>query len=257
MINVIKSDFYKLFKRKSFYICLAIALLLTVLGIILVMPSKEEIDSTISYLPVKSINFFANGLSESTLFITILISMFVPCEFAFGTIKNIASRGIDRFKIYLSKLLVCSCVSVIYSLVCAIVGFCTAAIMIGVDGFNQEMVMNIFRMFGLFILAQISYQSFIVMLGFLIRNVGGTISVSLAISILEPVLLIPVINLLADKWFHYDLNISEYLSSNYVSSFANLDISTTVINKGVTVCLIYLILTTAIGIVDFYNRDIK
>lgn len=35
MLNLIASDFYKLFKRKSFYVCALIAMVMSCLGVIL------------------------------------------------------------------------------------------------------------------------------------------------------------------------------------------------------------------------------
>ena len=74
----------------------------------------------------------ALGLNSATLFVTILVSMFVPGEFKFGTIKNIVPSGISRMGVYFSKFIVTIFISVAYSLLCAAAAFITGCCLAGV-----------------------------------------------------------------------------------------------------------------------------
>ena len=111
MLGLIKSDFYKLFRMKSFYICGVIAALFSAFGIwVFDTASRYQFaqygwqDLYVSqFTGVYSLTF---GMTFATLFIMIVMSMFIPSEFGFGTMKNIVSKGFTRTSVYISKYIV-------------------------------------------------------------------------------------------------------------------------------------------------------
>ena len=261
MFNLIASDFYKLFKRKSFYICAVIAVIMSCLGVVLLnaVLNMGGIEVTPKEMGYNGIYAITAAMGESTLLVTILISMFVPSEFSFGTIKNIASKGISRVSIYLSKFIVCTFVCFIYTLLCAIASFIFGTIMWGTgDIWGQNVILDILRMFGLFLLVQIALQSIFIMIGFIVRQTGGTVAINLAITILVPGAIISFIDFACKSWLKIeDFSAAKYWLSDYLSNFLSLNISQEVINRGLIVCCCYIVLSTAIGAYTFYKRDIK
>lgn len=281
MFGLIKSDFYKLFRMKSFYICAAIAAVLSGLGIVsLNMLDKMQYamygleDMFISqYTGVYALTL---GLGSATLFTTIVVSMFVAGEFKFGTIKNIASRGIGRVSIYFSKYIITVFISVIYSLVCAAAAFITGCCLAGVGDFDRAVFLDILEIFGLFLLAQIAMQSIFQMIGFLVRSTGWTIGTNIAIFAFLPTMVLNLVDMAVNNWLAPAVTSVEWLSSwlkienfssnnywpyPYLSEFTNIDILHMdffypILTRGLIVCAVYIILTTAIGILTFQKRDI-
>jgi ABC-2 type transport system permease protein len=103
MKNLLKSDFYRLFKSLSFYICTAVAVLLFGSGIFL-MDWANKIMAAQSNTVVELA--FKNGLeyaatafmnSNILMIIAIFTAIFVTAEFAHGTIKNAADTIVINF----------------------------------------------------------------------------------------------------------------------------------------------------------------
>lgn len=259
MINLIRSDFYKLFRTKAFYICAVIAAVLSSLGVILLNSAiNSELGISASLLGYDGIYALTTGTSQSTLFITIMISMFIPNEFSFGTIKNIASKGISRANIYLSKVISGVFISVVYVLVCAAVSFTVGTVMWGAGELTRDVYLDIFKMLGLFLAAQIAVQCIFIMVGFFIRQTGGTVAVNLAITIALPVIIIPAINFGVQHLFKaVEFDASKYWPVPYLSKYLSLDIIPEDITTGLIVCAAWAIISTAIGIFFFYKRDVK
>ena len=87
MSNLLKYDFYKLIRSKSFYICAVISLLLSTLAVYF---SADLYNATGYNLfkPYDSLIGISDGLVSSSLLIIIAIVTFIPSDFSFGTIKN-------------------------------------------------------------------------------------------------------------------------------------------------------------------------
>ena len=259
MVNLLKADFYKLFRLKSFYICAVIAAFLSVLNVVLLNNSiNSELGIDASLLGYDGVFALINGISQATLFITIMNSIFVPSEFVHGTIKNIASRGFDRCSIYLSKLVVGVFISIAYILVCSLSSFAIGSAMWGTGEINRSVFLDISRMLGLFLLAEVAFQSIFIMFGFLVRHTGGASFTNLGITILAPTLVLPVINFGLTTWLKLEnFDISDYWPGTYLTRYLSLDILSNDIKVGIIVSCAFIVVTTAVGIISFYKRDIK
>ena len=255
MLNILKSDFYKLIRRKSFYVC---GLIAGLFGIILVVLLNNLYPDAKDF-GFNGINSMSFGLGQITLLVTIFVSMFVPSEFAYGTIKNMASRGISRVSVYISKLITAVFTAVVYTLFTALCGFISGSIMWGVGEFKTDEFLDILKLFGLFLLAEICLQSVFVMIGFIIRHTGGTVATNLGLYYVVEVVLFPIIDYVVKTWawLGYSIKSSEYWVGTYVQKFMEMNLSQDFINKGIIVCLVYFAVSTAIGIFTFYKRDIK
>ncbi len=259
MTNLIRSDFYKLFRTKAFYFCGIIAALLSSLGVVLLNSAiNSELGISASLLGYDGVYALITGTGQATLFVTIMISMFVPNEFSFGTIKNIVSKGVSRLNIYLSKVVMSVFISVAYVLFCAIVSFAIGSFMWGTGELTREVYLNIFKMLGLFLVAEIAVQSIFVMVGFIIRQTGGTVAVNLAIIIAVPVVIIPALNFGVQSLLKVeDFDSSNYWPFTYLSRYLSLDVIQEDITVGLIVCVVCVILSTALGVFSLYKRDVK
>lgn len=281
MLRLIKSDFYKLFRMKSFYICGILAAIFAGLGIFS-LNALEKIpyarygleDMFIS--PYTGIYALTIGLGSATLFITIMVSMFVPSEFKFGTIKNIISRGVRRTEIYFSKYIVTIFVSVVYSLLCALTAFVSGCILAGVGDFDRTIFLDVLEVVGLFLLAEIALQSIFQMIGFIVCSTGWTICTNIAILSFLPSMVLNLIDMAVNNWLapavssvdwlNGWLKIENFSSNNYwpysyLTEFTNIDILHMdffypILTRGLIVCAVYIVLSIAIGLFTFQKRDI-
>ncbi len=259
MLNLIRSDFYKLFRTKAFYICGVLAAIFSCLfGVVIINYTISQFGG----ISAKSLGYdgvyaLTAGIIWANLLVTIMISMFIPNEFSYGTIKNIASKGVSRASIYLSKIVIAVSVSAIYILTCAVVSFTTGSIMWGTGELTREVYLDIFRMLGLFLLVESTMQCIYVMMGFFIRQTGGTVAANLAIFIAMPDLIhlinFGIYSLLKVE----DFDISKYWPSTYLSKYTSLDILQEDINVGMIVCAAYIVVSILVGIFFFYKRDVK
>ncbi len=259
MINLLRADFYKLFRAKSFYICGLIAAALSIVGVVYLNSSiNSDLGIDAALLGYDGLYALITGIGQATLFITIMNSIFVPSEFAHGTMKNIASRGFSRWSIYLSKLLVAAFISVVYILLCSACSFALGSMMWGMGEIDRAVFLDIARMLGLFLLAEVATQSMFVMFGFLVRHTGGTSFTNLGITILASSLILPMINFGLSEWCKVEnFDITNYWPMTYLVRYVSLDIMQEDIVTGIIVSCAFIVVTTALGIFSFTKRDIK
>lgn len=129
MSGLLKSDFYKLSKMKSFPICLLIVVALTVGSVFIQDYSAQFLGEGIVYNG--SNQLLSTFAGDCKIFIAIVVSIFAASEFGFGTIKNTASRGFSRISIYFSKLVVSCFIALMIQLVYSIAYTGTATILWG------------------------------------------------------------------------------------------------------------------------------
>lgn len=280
MVRLIKSDLYKLFRMKSFYILGLIAAVLTVLNIFLLnFADRMQYalygieDMFIS--PYTGVYSFGVGLPTATLFIIILVSMFVQSEFKFGTMKNIVAAGYDRVCVYLSKFVATIFISLVYTLLCGLVAFISGCCIAGVGEFTRATFLDLLEILGLCLLTQISMQSIFQMIGFLARNTGWAIGLNIAIYAFLPVCFrfidLLVNNWLADaiapiewlsSWLKIEnFSVSKYWPANYMEEFTgidylHMDFFREVLITGIIVCVVYIAISSLLGLTVFKKRDI-
>lgn len=280
MFGLIKSDLYKIFRMKSFYICGILAGLISGL-FIFVFDLSEKMryemygiaDMYVS--PYTGIYSFTLGISFAILFVLILTSMFIQSEFKFGTIKNMAAAGFSKSAIYFSKYISMIFITVVYTLVCGAASFAAGCFLAGAGEFNRAVFLDLLEVFGLFLLAQIALQSIFTMISFFIRSTGWTIVANLLVYLILPNAF-EYIDLLVNNWLASVISSVEWLSSwikidnfsiskywplRYTGEFTNLDylhmeFFGEILTTGIIVCVAYIVLSTLLGVLVFKKRDI-
>lgn len=263
MSNLLKSDFYKLFKTKSFFVCCIISVVLAVASVfILDADAKVSQQSVTAGVGGASANLSAAAMlpgsfsGNGTLFASIVISIIVASEFGFGTIKNIASRGFSRTKIYFSKLLVSSVAATVFVLAYSIAMTITATCLWGFGDTSGSFVPNTLKIFGLEILLNLAFTSVFVLVSSLIRQTGGSIAVNICIMNFFA-LFVQLAELLIKKVTGQTVNFLNYLISTNMNQVAGNPLTNDLVVRALLVGVIYLVGTTALGIWLFNKRDIK
>lgn len=134
--GVILADFAKIFRMKSFYIGIAVMVFITILfavaenalsSLVESYPAEGQPVDTDAVTALFSFSLL-NAAPSSTLafiLVAIITGLAVGTDFSSGMTRVFVGRGVRKYELYLSKLLVISVVSVIY--VCLSFAMCSAA----------------------------------------------------------------------------------------------------------------------------------
>lgn len=276
MSNLLKSDFYKLFKMKSFYVCCIISALLASVTMFLNFASNNMIEELMGDMMASQIMTLKNVLpslisptGDWFILVIIGVSLFITIEYNAGTLKNIVARGFKREYIFLSKLIVCVIETFIISLCYAVFGVIFGLILLGTPagGFGDGYFLELLAIYGVDILIIIGYVALITMVAYLIRTNGGTISLTLCAHYLVPVVItmLNVTNIMNDET---DLETMVSYTTNPYGNAAYYWIGTLggtvsesyhngTIYIPILIALAYVAVSCFIGLLVFKKRDVK
>lgn len=254
MLNLVQSDLYKLRKSKYLIVCLLLHLALSAGTACLLdygrrmsvsgshsiqlsqnpsansglIPVNDKFPENYEELSASSqiLSFF---LRENTILPAIVISLFAGGEFTYGTIRNLASRGYSRSRIYASKFIVSMLVSILFAVLHALAVTAVCLLNYGAvsPGFSKIIISGTV----LVLLLNTALAAIFLMFSMLIRQSGG----SLAVNICFPELL----SLLA-----------------ITGGLLPEEPTPGLFFRVITVCSLSLVLSTAIGASSFARRDI-
>ena len=281
MLNLIRSDLFKLRKAKYFWVLLVINILLAVGTVCLLdftyklagdsmeaqlTQEQAALDDAGMNVSVEGIPTGHDELSASsqmltffagntTLLMAVLISLFVGSEFNNGTVKIIASRNYSRLKIYLSKLLVGILASVLFTLVFVLAATLTATALWGFGDVSGSFVPQLLQRGVLELLLGASYVSIFVMFSILIRQNGGSLAAN--ICFLEFTSLVVTLGeMLIHHFLDRSVTLSDYLPDMCMTALTqNPDRSTLLRSSLVGIC--FLLVPALVGAGSFRKRDIK
>lgn len=281
MLNLIRSDIFKLRKAKYFWILLFINILLAVGTVYLLdftyklagdsmeaqlTQEQAALDDAGMNVSVEGIPTGHDQLSASgqlltffagntTLLMSVLISLFVGSEFNNGTVKIIASRNYSRLKIYLSKLFVGILASVLFTLVFVLAATMTATALWGFGDVSGSYASQLLLKGALELLLGASYVSLFVMFSILIRQSGGSLAAN--ICFLEFTSLVVTLGeMLIHHFLGRTVTLSDYLPDMCMTALTqNPDRNTLLRAALVGVC--FLLVPTLVGAANFRKRDIK
>ncbi|MCL2311152.1 MAG: ABC transporter permease [Firmicutes bacterium] len=262
MLNLINSEFYKLFRRKAFYICAIIVAILSALDVFTI-PYQIEMQYGISDLDLKMFGYnglfvLTRGAGQVALFSSIFVSLFVASEFSTGMVRNILIRGVNRFYFYFSKLIVSLTVPFMYTILACLVSFLVGTYLWGPGDLTQEITSTTLNALGAFVVVQFVLHSLYVMIGFVLRNTGATVAVNLGLVIsLISNLLISGWNFILRHWFGVSINIAKYWIGNYINVYQFSRFPHDLLMLLTWVSLSYLVVACAVGSLTFWKREIK
>lgn len=273
MINLIKADFYKLFRSKGFYICtiLSIAFALitlfstnftynTIENLVNADTSPEAQESFSAFLETKPnmVNMLPDSFKGVFLFtfISIAISLFVASDFSTGVMKNIASKVSKREYIFLSKFII----SIFITFVILLANFFTflfgSLALWGPGKLPQNFYLELLRMCGLEFLAFIAMTSIFNIISFLLGKTGVAVAINICIvSLLDIVL--SLASLIIDKVFKSDFPINDYWVFSYPHRLSHYALETDVIVRCSLVSIAYIAIITLLGVLLIKRKEIK
>lgn len=258
MLNLLRSDLYRLFRSKSLYICTAVAVGFNILGLIISKWAANSSPQLEGLAPISGIDSAMKSLADSNALtiISIFIPIYIIAEFSHGTMKNVVSKGFSKIQIFLSKFITMIIASYLIVLATIIIAAIGATIITGTFGtLNGDYPVELLKVTGIEMLLNIAFVGLIVFISMTIRNLGGTIAINvIGIMQIAPALFMGLQYLVKNKikFQTYDLffNMS-FFTSNFGSGIGSDYLRAAIVG------LIILAVSVAIGLLTFQKSDIK
>jgi ABC-type transport system involved in multi-copper enzyme maturation permease subunit len=134
MKNLLKLEFVKLKRRKSFYICTLIMLGLIIISNLTIKAFLSLLPDVIGDITSSGIDSLVSGLSNSsfTLITSIFVILFVCEDYTNQAIKNIYAKGYSRTNVFLSKIISVVISTTIMFLIVEIASFISGTLFFGI-----------------------------------------------------------------------------------------------------------------------------
>lgn len=271
MRNLLNESFSRLFKTKSFKVCLILVILIPVLIIsVSKYLSTRFVDDVEVDMTADSCLFFMLGMLP--LFIAISPGLFIAKDFQQNTIRNKIISGYSRTAIYMTNWITCSFITLLFHIMSTIVSVGVAAVLFDIGDLFTKV--NLYYSLAC-IPVLLSFNSITVAMTMSIRNTAGAIFSYFIheLSAMFTGIMLLIKNKTVVEFLNYFIPMSQLSiiqSRNSYGGFAMmmedidiLDMAGYAIPKGfdaVALPLYAAILAaavTALGIWNFNKKDIK
>ena len=248
MLNVLRSDIYRLIHRRTLYIVLiCMVVFASFVGFL------GSFDDTPTDTIITSI-----GSSLPLLCATIATSAIVTAEYKNGYIKNTVSIAGNRLYVYFSKLII-SALLLIFAIITFLDIYLLAVI---INPKANLLVLNldissVFAYLGFQFLAGMTIISLVHLIAMLSRSnvVGCLIGFSICMGIVNSSVSLLSYLLKAKEIIPENVELTDYLVTTYATQI-NLNSATDFVTRGVIVSLVYLVISVALSMLVIKKRDI-
>lgn len=247
MNRLLKFEFRKLFRQKSFYICGAIMvgmILLSTVTINMMMDIMASADGSITtgmegYMGYHGLQMLADALNNSSL--SIILAVFLPLyvcsDYTSDTLKNIIAKGYGRVSIYASKFIVSLTAVTIYVLICWLTGFLSGTAFWGAGSLGDSSAGEFILVLLTQLLLAYAYTAFFFFIGVTLRKGGGAI----AVGIVGPIVLNLIISFVDAFWDKKSFTLADYWLDNMMINASSTSLTSEVMTRSIVTALIYII----------------
>ena len=238
MKNLLKFEFHKLFRQKSFYICTAIMFAFSFLAVIIieVLINNAPVDmSELITKPQSCWDILLSTIDNSNLILisSIFIAIFICEDFSSGTIKNIYARGFSKSNVFAAKLIVVATAALIMFGVNLIFSLLVGLIFYGTGPLDIKYIWLILSQIPL-VLANTAFT-------FAICMISKKIGPSIAISILG-IMIIGLFFSLADAALTLDsFKIADLWLDGMLAKLISPAATAAEIERALACCVVYIV----------------
>jgi len=264
-LSLLRADFYKLTRSKSFWICSLVGVAFAVLMVIGTNASINRLmaadPTSPGYATAQAMHTAASAVWAIPSFLSqnfivllagIFASVFITAEFGNGTIKNTVSRGAERVTVLLSKFVTSSVASLFIFAVSVLALVVAGSIAWGFDPQGSATAGGFITMIGLQALLIVGFTALFTFVGMTIRSTGG----ALATTIIATMMVSTLLNAL-NALFNTTVDLSQYWLGGAVSTLATTSPASGDVIRGVIVALVWGVASLVAGAVLFRQRDVK
>lgn len=266
MLNILKSDFYKLIKSRAFWVCIVLCMAFAVFMVTAMHvgissghfgnggggPGGMTLEELIENISATWALLAYLDMGLHLIFIAVFVSIFVSSEFHFGTMKNVLSRGASRINVFLSKIIVCSFASVIILLAFVLAMLVSGTFAWGYDPNGIATLNEMISMVALQGLMVLGYAALFTFISMSIRGTGGAIAANV-ILVMMAAYLFGAISML----FGGSINLGDYWLEWGVSNLAEYSPATEYIIQGIIIAFVWGIASIVAGLTFFKKQDVK
>ncbi len=248
MFNIIKMDFYRMFKTVSFWVSLIVAVGISMFTSF-IANLFEMPDMSAAYLIIQ-----AFSSSDVLIICTIFISIFVHAESKNGFIKNIAGQVKPRSKLILPKLLILISYIIILPLVYFLFSILTF-ILVG-NNIIFDFSIDIFMTIAVEFLLYFAFGSIIIMLCIISNSSALSIAVGIMMSARIFSIIYAAIDFVVSKINPGSTFTSfKYSLISNMQYVANMNDDSTV--RAIFVGIAFAAAAIAISVLSIQKKDIK
>lgn len=256
MGKLLKFEFRKLFRQKSFYICGAILVGLIILSAftmnMLMLMEQSMTAEGMSVEMIADTSIFS-GLfmlitslagSDFSIVLAVFISLFVCADYTNGTLKNIIARGYGRISVYASKYIVSLIGASILTVVCWLAGFLSGAAFWGFGSFTADAsAMKYVSVLLLQLLGVFAYTSEFFFISALLKKTGGAI----AVGIIAPLVITMIIGMADALLKKAAFVVSDYWLDTCFASLSTIGVDAEIMTRSLICFSIYAVVFAAGG----------
>lgn len=266
MKQLLRFEFYKLFRQKSLYICLGISLVFLAISIyssyalmqlmldemaMEMGPEMGEIFGLSSGDFFTGAYFLINAIPSASLplLLPIVISLFVCSDYQNGAIKTVESIGYSRSKIYFAKYLAVVWISVFFSYVAVFFGWILGSLLFGIGtDYSYRMLLHLL----LQILVAIALSTLTFFFAQWFRKATGAI----ACGILIPGFIASILEFIELLNYEKDLKLTPYWFSSALAELSDLSLTNTDLLRIGLVTLGYILLFVILGLFIARKKEV-
>ena len=257
MGKLIRFELRKLFRQKSFYICLIAYVLIMLLMNYMTYDSSYSLAKQLGmelntreysgvYGALKAINIGALGL---------ILGIFTPLlicdDYANGTIRNVLARGYTKSMVFVSKYIAILTAAVIFVFVGWIAGFLDYAILCQPG--LKYLTVDAIAQFWMQVLLMMAYASIYFMVAIAIQKLGGSIAVCIMVATMAGTLFIAADLVLSMR--ESTLTVSPYWLGNIMNTLVEFDASAKEMGRALICSLCYMGGCVGIGWLTSFKKE--
>lgn len=249
MSRLFSMELYKMTRKKSIFICFLLAIFS---GFILSVSSGLFSETT----AIRGNQWFLVAAKDISYFMFIF-AMIVPAilfttEFSENTMKNLLMNGVNRKKLFISKILVISITIGILNFIIPLVGTLLMTITKGWGGdYPFQSTVNVMFMLFRMTLVMIAYASIFTFIGLLMRNIIGAIAFSYSVRLIEVFLLLMSNHFLWLSW------LKKIVLAGMDAYYLSPVIERTMLITGTALSLGIILSVCLLGAAIFERQDIR
>lgn len=210
----------------------------------------ETVFDEISLLEIQQQMFSGDFMA---LIIAVFCGIFIASEYGCGTFKNIVGKGYSRSSIYLSRLIAAIAAVILLILFGMVINLLCGVIFIGPEAFAGTFWKDLAVYMGLQIVIGSALTTVFVLIGEVCRNLGGSISLGIAVAVFS-MLLTGALDMI---FTHTDFTPSEYWLMDMSTRCPVTGFETDYVIKTILISAVWLAAAAAVGMWHFRRADIK
>ncbi|MBQ9898746.1 MAG: ABC transporter permease [Ruminococcus sp.] len=232
MRRILRFEFHKLFRQRSFYICSLVTAVLLILGI--------PVFTKIAKMELSGWEYAAMVLSNSqyTMILGIFTSLFICDDFDQQVLKNIYSKGYSRRKVFVGKYISSLFAAGMMYLFDIIVAFIGGTVVWGVGEVGDSI-----RTLFLQGLVLIGYHAFFFALSMILGRTGPSIAIGIVATTMITLVLTILDVILKPKKFSF----TDYWLDAFLNNAGDSDVKTKVLAVSLVGTFLFAAVFLAVG----------